>query len=360
LTAVAAALALSGCAGASQVSAAAQAVSRPCPAQEYWGVFWSPDSRKLAAMIYMRGQDAQLYAIDLPSMAARPVASSFQGVKSDPRWSPDSRQIVFTSRYQNKFELFVVSSDGVSVRQITHNKTNNVLPAWSPDGSRLAYLALDRLSAHTSTIFTINPDGSDERVVIAERNLIHDLAWSPDGSQLAYALGVGRSTITTITPDGSRKTRLTDGQGDDRALNWSADSRRIAFVSYRGGQNGMYVINADGSSLKRLTTDFDERARPAWLPDGRHISYVSHGPTTRLMLIDADTGLSESLNPLEVEEYYYPPSWSLDGSKAAFIAYDHSNPSRASLEIYTINHDGSGLARLTDNPGKYRCFHWPF
>ena len=124
----------------------------------------------------------------------------------------------------------------------------------------------------------MNADGSG-----VTRLIDHDAddltpAWSPDGRRIAFASG-GRARLDIYVMDASGFTRLTDNDGGTPA--WSPDGRRIAFTSDRDGNPEIYVMNADGSGVTRLTYNdardlFLNDSFPAWSPDGRRIAFHSH------------------------------------------------------------------------------------
>jgi Tol biopolymer transport system component len=77
--------------------------------------------------------------------------------------------------------------------------------------------------------------------------------WSPDGSRIVYvAVDEGNEDIYTIEPDGSDVIRLTDAPGQDHDPCWSPDGRRIVFTSDRDGARDLYVMDADGSNVEHL------------------------------------------------------------------------------------------------------------
>jgi Tol biopolymer transport system component len=122
---------------------------------------------------------------------------------------------------------------------------------------------------------------------------------------------------------------------------WSPDGRHIAFSSDRDGPSGIYVMNADGSGVRRITDSFG--LQPAWSPDGRHIAFKgSYG----LSIVNADGG-GEPMRLIEDSSFVWSPTWSPDGQSIAFSSERDGNP-----EVYVINVDGSGLARLTNYPGE--------
>jgi Tol biopolymer transport system component len=150
---------------------------------------------------------------------------------------------------------------------------------------------------------------------------------SPDGRRLAFDL-LGHIYVMSI--EGGTAQALTQGSG--MALNFhpafSPDGSQIAFISDRGGQNALWVMDANGSNVRLLFQDDESRiAEPAWLPDGKHIAAVRAFPTpgrgwhrqnTRVWLfpVDSNEPARELVGGKEVQ--YNGPSSSPQGDRIYF------------------------------------------
>ncbi|MFL5915005.1 MAG: hypothetical protein ACJ752_05130 [Gaiellaceae bacterium] len=207
-------------------------------------------------------------------------------------WSPDSQQIAYRTASGN---LAVVSADGSASRQLGPGSD----PAWSPDGSKIAFAASD--VRNNPALFRMNPDGTgvQELASFAGHNLAGTgIAWSPDGSRISFSVD---GLLEVMDADGSNAHSLgANAIGDEPA--WSPDSSQIVFHT----SVGLSLVGADGSGLHQLTTGPDEH--PSWSPDGQTIvfasgrddAYANRGENyyrafLELYLVDADGG---NLRPL--------------------------------------------------------------
>jgi Tol biopolymer transport system component len=152
--------------------------------------------------------------------------------------------------------VFLINPDGRNRRFVT----KGLMPAWSPDGSKLVYSKYIADKGITG-IFVISVDGKGERQLTAGTACgprvcgDRDPDWSPDGRKIIFASG---EPTYVMDADGRNQAMLV-ADGDDPK--WSPDGIHIAFARM-GGDGGVYVMKADGTDLKRI----EDGAWPAWLP----------------------------------------------------------------------------------------------
>lgn len=246
-------------------------------------------------------------------------------------------RIAFNSDRDGDAEIYSMNADGTGLKRLTESPGNDLTPSWSPDGTRIAF---GSARAGNYDIYTMNADGSNiTRLTFADGNL-HP-TWSPDGSKIAFISDrTDDEEIFIMNTDGSGQTRVTNNTVTDFDPSWSPDGSKIAFSNYDEG--GIFVINVDGSGLKRLTID---GAEPGWSPDGSEITFSSfRDGNWEIYSMNADgTGQTRLTENPAVD---YDASWSPDGTKIAF----YTNRNDGNNEIYVMNTDGSGQTRLTENP----------
>ena len=247
---------------------------------------------------------------------------------SGPAWSPDGTRIAFSSYRDADAEIYAIDADGSDVERMTNNSVWDVEPAWSPDGARIAFFS-DRDS--TWNIYVMDADGSDvERLT---DNSAHDWwpAWSPDGARIAFSSS--RNGIYVMDADGSGVKRLTNN-GSYPA--WSPDGARIAFVSDRAGGNPeIYVMNADGSDVERLTNSSGGDWDPAWSPDGTRIAFSSYRDgDAEIYAMDADGSNVERMTNNSASDS--SPTWSPDGTRIAFSSNRDGDPQISDIYVMYI------------------------
>lgn len=187
-----------------------------------------------------------------------------------------------------------MNADGTGRTQLTETaETYEYGPAWSPDGARIAFaraLPYDdgTFSGYNSfDVYSINADGTDEVRLTDSPTHDSEPAWSPDGSRIAFSSARdGRREIYAMdaSPEGAANVpaRLTNKRGGNTAPDWSPDGARIVFESGRDRPRShdsvpeIYTMNADGSEQARLTRQgyFND---PDWSPDGKRLVFARSG-----------------------------------------------------------------------------------
>src|ERR671930_314374 len=236
------------------------------------------------------------------------------------------------------------------------------LPAFSPDGARIAYA-----ETPAGTISVANADGSDPvSVVSQDASADAPPSWSPDGTELAFTTTTD-ADIAVAKADGSGRRLLVQDATQDLAPSWSPDGSRIAF--YRGTYASfiLYTIRPDGSNLHQLSqTQVDPNAPPAWSPDSlrlvfgsrEFVGYTKVGPYYRsnVNTVGADGVGERRLTDSPSGNAGSNPVWSPDGRRIVFTS---ERPFYGGgRQIFVMNSDGSCETKLTSGSSQSSSPTW--
>jgi hypothetical protein len=233
---------------------------------------WSPDGARLAYVL----DGTKIDTANTTGGDERQL--SFDGgAKGSPVWSPDGLRIAYSSWVQQQpvqVELFVVGADGTGLTQLTHappdKPDDNVNPAWSPDGSWIAFARAPW--AQQQSISIVHPDGSALHRVADDGHLETggQPAWSPDGAKIAFTNDVNGAVagehvgreIFVVDADGTNEQRLTElgpKVVEDGDPTWSHDGVLLLFA--RSGK--LATMNADGT-CEGVIGEHAESYAPSW------------------------------------------------------------------------------------------------
>ena len=213
---------------------------------------------------------------------------------SDPSFSADGRLIAFAGfpdtrgeGEEENEEIYAMNADGTDKRRLTTTSADESDPAFSPDGSRIAFTTL--ANGGFPGIDLVNSDGSGRTHLLQGSADVEyaNPSWSPDGSKIAYERTElsgfeGQTDIWVIDLASGQQTRLTDGFEQEYDPDFSPDGSRIAYVvdpfivseTKLVSNPDIWVMNADGSGKSRLTSDPWADSEPAWSPDGSEIAFT--------------------------------------------------------------------------------------
>jgi Tol biopolymer transport system component len=281
---------------------------------------WSTDGRRIS-FTRRRGDTLDVYRMDADGSNVMWRASV--PTNQATAWSPDGQRIAFIDRRGDTSDVYVLDADGPNITRRASGSAATAL-TWSPDGTQIAFSALgpsDTLhpgSSYNVYMVSADDDGSGVRAVVSLPGYDDEPAWSPDGTRIAFVSDYGgydfTSDIFLTTPLGAPPRQITTGSAgndgqpcwgepwfgcDPVRLHlepaWSPDGQRLALLTcYTAMEpcdaSAVAVMDADGSGLVELaaTSGF---AFPTWSPDGRTIVFSSascHGCASSIRFVQAD------------------------------------------------------------------------
>lgn len=224
-----------------------------------------------------------IYTIN-PDGSGRTNLTNHPADDLNPAWSPDGRRIAFTSNRSGVFAQYVMAADGSSV---THVTDGGGWPTWSPTGQQIAFV--------NGGLFVVNVDGSGLTQIASGSALTP--AWSPSGTEIAFSryLPSGDAAIYIIHPDGTGLRPVTGLAGAvDQAPNWAPDGDSILFTRFGSGA-GIYEVGADGTGQELVMQPSSGALMAVYSPNGRRIAYTSGGAlfVTRALRDDLQLGAGD-------------------------------------------------------------------
>jgi len=213
-----------------------------------------------------------VWLVEADGTNARPLTRETEDKARLPVISPDRRSVAFSVETAGGlWELRVIDSQGRGDITVADSLVPDGRAAWSPDGTRLAFVGNQDGPADVYVLDLTTGDVANLTNTPEDEG---DPTWSPDGSTLAFwSLASGNQDIHTMPADGGAATPLTDDPADDADPSWSPGGATIAFSSNRSGNWDLFTMAADGSGQTPITSDGADDQDPAWSPDGQAIAF---------------------------------------------------------------------------------------
>jgi dipeptidyl aminopeptidase/acylaminoacyl peptidase len=304
----------------------------------------SPDGDRVLYVLRSMNLKENRFGTDIhvvPTSGGESVGLTEGGKSSLPSWSPDGGRIAFAQANEGGGKgIWLMDRKGEGKRKIADYQTSNASLGvstigetirWSPDGSKIAFLA------------TLEPYDKEAKIRVVDRIMYKAFYGYSD---------MRRRHVFVVSPLGNEPPRqLTFGDYDEHSIAWSPDGREIAFVSNRTGRDDhnmhldIYAVDVETSEIRRITESVGAEYYPTWSPDGKTIAYTA---TTRadtsnestpedrhVWVVDSDGGDARDLT-FELDRTCSGPlQWAPDGGRILFTASDQGR-----TPIFSVTPEG--------------------
>ena len=294
-----------------------------------------------------------------PTVASTPTAADLP-VPVTTSLGGGTGQLLFASTRSGIPQLYLVNADGTDLIQLTIMEKGACQPSWSPDGSQLVFISpcLGRADFtetiyNESSLYIINADGTGLKQLTPAPGSDFEPAWSPDGTRIAFtSVRGGFRQIYSLDVESLEVTLLTNTTNaiESSQPSWSPAGSKITYMVKRVGAFQIWSMNENGQEAIQLTHSGQDvwDYLPSWSPDGRTVFFNQRrlgAFRPWLMQIDYEDLEQDPRRmnfPTPIEDVSFSP----DGYWIAFEGMD----SEGNREIYFITVAGSGRTRLTNDP----------
>lgn len=275
---------------------------------------------------------------------------------SEPRLSPDGARVVYARRVVDQLNdrwessLWIMNADGTRNRFLVKGSGAE----WSPDGTRIAYIATGEPSGAQVFVRWMDDEGAITQVTRVT-DAPGGLRWSPDGRTLAFTMRVARGPAKdnpfarVALPAAPKGAKWTEPPKVVTDLDWRQDREGAT----DDGVRHVFVVPADGGTARQVTNGDWDHGTPAWSPDGRTLAFSAlRIPNAQLAwresevyAADVASGTIRQLTRRKGPDAN--PVWSPDGRMIAYTGFDSTDATWQDAAIYLMNADGSSPRALT-------------
>src|SRR5829696_4632889 len=261
-------------------------------------------------------------------------------------------------------DIWMMDADGTNQTNLTNTPdTNEAQPAWSSDGTRIAFTSDQDEVPPFTDIWVMNSDGSNQTNLTPtdnpgtpteETDNFHEYqpSWAPSGAQITFVREIPgeiiseQSDIFVMDANGQTPaTPLTQTDANEREPDWSPDGTKIAFAGVRNQGWEIVTMDPNGQNEAILTGDsFDGEDRgPDWSPDSTMVVFQksdnsggSGGDPWEIWAVNRDGSGDTNLtnDPVDDPSLQYDdtgPSWSPDGSEITFSSNRDAAPDESNI-----------------------------
>lgn len=258
----------------------------------------------ILAFDWRRERNQDIYALDMWHGGDPVRLTDHPGEERSPAWSPDGTRIAFTSRRDANWDVYLRELATGTERRLTLNPHYDGAPAWSPDGE---YIAFESMREGDLDIFTLRLSDGTITQITTSPYPDYGPAWSPDGRHIAFVTWRdGNQEIYLASPTGEfAPFNFTNNPANDQYPAWlSADS--LSFISDREGLPALFsqtsgpggTVGIPAVTRPIAPSGHVDATRHVWSPDGQRIAYVHSSRRRYSVVIPGSTRSDGAVSPL--------------------------------------------------------------
>ena len=275
----------------------------------------------------------------------------------EPRISPDGEQVIYTRRWVDKINdkwessLWLVNADGSKNRFLVDGSA----PQWSPDGTRIAFLAEGEPEGPQIFVRWMDDEGATTQITRVMEPP-SDIRWSPDGQSIALVMRVP-----------TKKDWQIDMPEPPEGAQWTESPRIVESMDYKQDRTGfledgfeqIFMVTADGGTPRQLTSGDWDHSSPSWTPNGQTIVFSSlreeeadyQWRESEIYAVDVQTGDIRQLTQRHGPDSN--PLVSPDGRRVAYAGYDFTDDTYIETKLYVMDLDGSNPRMIAEELGRF-------
>jgi dipeptidyl aminopeptidase/acylaminoacyl peptidase len=289
-----------------------------------------PDGRKAVCSVN-NGLNWELAILNLTNGGLKRFKSGRQSLMS-PTFSLDGKRIAYHVDFEGdeNHDIVVVGADGRGSKKVTDSIEDNYDPQFSPDGGSIAFIS-NRVK-DLDNLYSVGSNGGRMKRLTDEPLPVRQFAWSPDGTKIVYVAGVGDEdyiSVVNLHKPGTKKMlqkrnveySLAGDSGGPAP--WSSDGGSFLFLSNENDWLDIGQLDLSSRKARWLVKSKNDKQQPQWSHDGTQIAYLeANDPSVvvkiksrgRPRIVSPPDGTSRALH------------WLPDGSGVVFVNGSHSRP----------------------------------